>query len=703
MDAEGKGHVVENSKVNNGLVADIDYLNAKQNTAQYFDYSEKIAEQMKAYPVNPEAAKIDIAAEDANGASGVVLTASRKSQGDYCLNALVAGHKINLNATGDNKVATAVSSNADSDIKVTDGNVSFTPAAINADAPADEVITVTMTDGTEYRVHTVNEMLPGMDITNNGVKASDAGVYTFALDHFFLRVNTEGELVYYRYIPQYEVKVDDRDELGVKAENMAENFAAQDAIDGSRYYTAFIELEPTYRNARGGYSSGYYLVMDENYTDIDEATLAANDDEKHYHGQGYLDQHEFVVLGKDHYINLSYTPVLADNLPETVKGLDGGNTAYVWVGIIQEVKDGKVIKIEGMDGHPSNDGRLCSKGLANREYIYREDRIKTPLKRVGKRGEGKFTRISWAEAVDTIASEWIRIRDTYGVGSRYVNYATGISALNRGNNMAKRLLNLDGGFLDYYNSYSTACIRQATDIMYGTNQTGHNPEDWLNSNLIILWGHNPEETKFDSVTMNVLLRAKKKGIPIIVIDPRRNDTAVRLDAEWIPIRPATDSALMDAMAWVIVEEGLQDQEFLNRCCIGFDKEHMPDGVDPSECYLSYLYGEKDGVEKTPEWAETITGVPADTIRSLARRYALAKPAALIQGYGPQRNANGEQSTRGGILLACMTGNVGISGGWASGTADWVEHKNPSWPSCQTVTTGRFRFTCGPMPCCTDIP
>ena len=94
----------------------------------------------------------------------------------------------------------------------------------------------------------------------------------------------------------------------------------------------------------GGFSSGYYLVMDDNYVDIDQATLKANSDEKHYHGQGYLDQHEFVVLGKNHYINLSYTPVLADNLPETVKGLDGGNTAYVWVGIIQEVKDGKVIK-----------------------------------------------------------------------------------------------------------------------------------------------------------------------------------------------------------------------------------------------------------------------------------------------------------------------------------------------------------------------
>ena len=321
----------------------------------------------------------------------------------------------------------------------------------------------------------------------------------------------------------------------------------------------------------------------------------------------------------------------------------------------------------------------CVRGLNYHKTFLGEDRLRYPMKRVGKRGEGRFERISWEEAVDIIASEWIRIRDTYGPGARYVNYATGISALNRGNSLAKRLLNLDGGFLDYYNSYSSACIRQATPLMYGTNETGQNPEDWMNANFIILWGHNPEETKFDSVTMNVLLRAKKKGIPIVVVDPRKNDTAVRLEAEWIPVRPATDSAMMDAMAWVIVEENLQDQEFLNRCCIGFDKEHMPDGVDPSECYLSYLYGEKDGVEKTPEWAETITGVPADTIRSLARRYALAKPAALIQGYGPQRNANGEQSTRGGILLACMTGNVGISGGWASGTADWMEHKKPSWP------------------------
>ena len=123
-----------------------------------------------------------------------------------------------------------------------DGNVSFTPAAIKADTPEDEVSTVTMEDGKKYRVHTVNELLPGMDITGTGVKASDAGVYTFALDHFFLRVNTDGELVYYRYIPQYEVTVDDR---SGDAENMAENFAAQDAVDGSRYYTGAASPGPS--------------------------------------------------------------------------------------------------------------------------------------------------------------------------------------------------------------------------------------------------------------------------------------------------------------------------------------------------------------------------------------------------------------------------------------------------------------------------
>lgn len=315
----------------------------------------------------------------------------------------------------------------------------------------------------------------------------------------------------------------------------------------------------------------------------------------------------------------------------------------------------------------------CVRGLNYHKTFLGPDRLRYPMKRVGERGEGKFQRISWEEATDLIAREWVRIRDTYGPGSRYVNYATGISAAISGSSLAKRLLKLDGGYLGYYNSYSTACIRKATDLMYGTCETGNSLVDWLNSNLIILWGHNPAETKFDSQTMYYLRRARKKGIPIIVVDPRRNDTAEQLGAEWVPLRPATDAALQDAMAYVIVEEGLQDQDFLDRCCLGFDKAHMPEGVDPSECVLSYLTGEKDGVAKTQEWAQAITGVPAETIRSLAIRYATARPAALVQGFGAQRHAYGEQGARGGILLACMTGNVGVSGGWASGSGLCTQH------------------------------
>lgn len=323
--------------------------------------------------------------------------------------------------------------------------------------------------------------------------------------------------------------------------------------------------------------------------------------------------------------------------------------------------------------------KACARGMHYADTYLNDRRLKTPLLRVGKRGEGKFRPVSWEEAVDYISREWIRIRDTYGPGSRYVNYATGVSALLSPSRLAKRLLSLDGGFLDYYNSYSTACIHKTTELMYGTIHSGSTPEQWLNSRLIILWGHNPKETVFDASTMYYLKKARDQGIPIIVIDPRKSDTVDVLQAEWIPIRPSTDAALQDAMAYVIYTGHLQDQEFLNRCCLGFDPEHMPEGIDPQESYVSYLTGVRDGVPKTPAWAEGITGVPQEQIISLARRFAGAKPAALIQGFGPQRNAYGEQSVRGGILLACMTGNVGIPGGWASGSGVWQRHKMPALP------------------------
>ena len=344
------------------------------------------------------------------------------------------------------------------------------------------------------------------------------------------------------------------------------------------------------------------------------------------------------------------------------------------------VKDGKILRMSTQSAAEAGEGvplTACPKGLHCHETFLGPGRLLYPMRRVGERGEGRFERISWQEALDTIAAEWIRIRDSYGVGSRFVPYATGMAGVLDGVGLARRLLALDGGYLGRYNSYSSACITKATELMYGTTVTGNSLESWLASELIILWGHNPADSRFDCATMHYLSKAKEKGIPIVVVDPRESDTVRRLGAEWIAIRPATDAAMLDAMAYTIYKEGLHNQEFLDHCCIGFDKAHMPEGIEPSECYLSWLLGEADGVEKSPEWAEPITGVRAETIRSLALRYAGAKPAALIQGLGAQRHAYGEQSARGGIVLACMTGNVGVWGGWACGNGFYKGHRNPS--------------------------
>ena len=349
--------------------------------------------------------------------------------------------------------------------------------------------------------------------------------------------------------------------------------------------------------------------------------------------------------------------------------------------IYAHVRDGEILRLTTDTPSAAGDTpplTACARGLNYHRTFLRPDRLQTPLLRDGERGEGRFRPISWAEAVDRVSEQWIRIRDAYGPGSRYVTYATGVSAAFSPRSLAKRLLSLDGGFLDYYNSYSTSCIEAVSELMYGTQMTGSSRDNWLKSELILLWGHNPAETVFDAGTMFYLRKAKARGIPIVVVDPRRSDTVKALGAEWIGLRPATDAALLDAMAWVIWTEGLADKAFLDRCCVGFDEAHLPPAAT-GESVLSYLLGRNDGIPKTPEWAEQITGVPAETIRSLALRFGRAKPAALILGYGAQRHAYGEQGVRGAILLACMTGNVGVPGGWASGTGYVNRHALPHLP------------------------
>ncbi len=339
------------------------------------------------------------------------------------------------------------------------------------------------------------------------------------------------------------------------------------------------------------------------------------------------------------------------------------------------VHEGRITRIETDDRpeHPEHPEfapqlRACTRGRAYRRRQYHPDRLTTPLRRSGPRGSARFEAISWDTALDELAAQLVRVRDTHGYGALHVPYGTGGYSQLTGAQTARRLLNLFGGHLGHYNSYSWGALNIVTPATFGTTKVGNERQDWLNAKIILMWGWNPAEARDGTNSDWFILQARRRGARVICIDPRHTPSAASLADEWIPIRPGTDSAMMIAMAQVIVAEGLHDAGFLKRCCSGFDPSQMPASASGEESWRDYLLGTRDGMPKTPEWAEAICGVPAETITRLAREYATLKPGVLYQGYAMQRRAYGEQVVRAGISLAALTGNIGIPGGWASGLA-----------------------------------
>ncbi len=308
------------------------------------------------------------------------------------------------------------------------------------------------------------------------------------------------------------------------------------------------------------------------------------------------------------------------------------------------VKDGVITRIETDDGKEPQ-LRACLRGRAYRQVVYAPDRILYPLKRVGEKGQGKFERISWDEALDTVAGELKRIRETYG--SRSILYFGGTLG---------RLIAMTGGYTTRWGSMSYHAGQFASFFAYGTIYAANNRDDLLNSRLIIMWGWDPASTVSGPNTSWFLVQAKEQGTKIISVNPWYSDSDATFAQEWIPIRPGTDTAMLIAMAYVMIKENLQDQRFLDTYTLGFDK------------FRDYVLGLEDGVPKTPAWAEAITGVPVSSIEELARQFATTKPAALIAGTALGRAACGEQFSRAAITLATMTGNVGIHGGYSAARA-----------------------------------
>ena len=166
------------------------------------------------------------------------------------------------------------------------------------------------------------------------------------------------------------------------------------------------------------------------------------------------------------------------------------------------------------------------------------------MQRVGRRGEGKFERISWDQALDRVASELQRVKATYGNSALFVPYGTGSYNQLNGSQTARRLMNLFGGCLGIHNSYSWAAINVATPTVYGTLQTGNQRQDWLNSKYILMWGWNPAEMRDGTNSDYFIKLARQNGARVVCIDPRLSLSAASLADEWIPIRPGTDAAMM---------------------------------------------------------------------------------------------------------------------------------------------------------------
>ena len=317
------------------------------------------------------------------------------------------------------------------------------------------------------------------------------------------------------------------------------------------------------------------------------------------------------------------------------------------------VKNGRIMRFEtDTDREPQL--RACLRGRAYRQRVYSDERLKYPLRRVGERGEGKFEKISWEEALNYVASKILEIKEKYGNSAILFVPGGGNQGMLHGVTPVGLMLNLIGGYTRMWGTPSYEGALFASMATYGTMMTGNARDDLLNSNLIIMWGWNPANTVWDPGTSLWLARAREKGTKIIAVDPIFTDSAAVLADDWIPIRPGTDTAMLIAMANVIITEKLQDQQFIDKYTVGFD------------LYKDYVLGREDGQPKTPRWAEEITTVPEKIIIKLAREYATSKPAALIAGWGPARTTFGEQYSRAANVLCAITGNIGINGGYASG-------------------------------------
>jgi anaerobic selenocysteine-containing dehydrogenase len=322
------------------------------------------------------------------------------------------------------------------------------------------------------------------------------------------------------------------------------------------------------------------------------------------------------------------------------------NLCYRMCGVLVHFNKGKVTRVEGDPECPANRGSLCIKGLAAVETLYHPDRLKYPLKRVGARGEGKWQRVSWDEALDTIAQAMNRAKEKYGAESVVFSHGDPKGF----EHYIVRFCNVFG--TPNICDTRTVCSiprRFGAAITYGYNTIGTDVSPDLDypPGCILMWGANIAFTHLPNYIR--LEPALKKGMKLVVIDPRKTSLAARADL-WLQPRPKTDLALALGMMNIIINEELYAKAFVDEWTVGFGRlrEHVKDYP----------------VEKV----EKITWVPAEKIIEAARLYATTKPASIQDGNAMDDDLNSVQTARAIAILRAITANLGVPGG----DIDWAD-------------------------------
>ena len=325
----------------------------------------------------------------------------------------------------------------------------------------------------------------------------------------------------------------------------------------------------------------------------------------------------------------------------------------------------------GLDTEQVPQLRACLRGRSYRARLYSPERLLYPMMRVGERGEGKFKRVSWDEALDHVAKKMVELKQKYGptaiLDQAYAGTSYGV--LHKSDQIEGLLARFLGMFGCRTNSWSVPSYQGTTfssRMTFGTITDGNEDDAFAHSKLIIMWGWNPAYTFHGGNTFYYMRLAKQRGCKFVVVDPQYTDSAASYDAWWIPIKPNTDAAMLAGMAHHIFVNNWQDQKFIDKFVQGMDAGTTPREFADKENFKDYILGKNDGIPKTPEWAEKICGVAAVDIKKLAEMYATTKPAALKASWSPGRASYGEQYNRMAAAVQAMTGNIGILGGCAEG-------------------------------------